>query len=65
VRYILWEKLDPEKQDSFHDSRGIAAVFHTSVSRKIDTIIIRESYVIYSKINYREYQTDAQHSPSP
>lgn len=62
VRYILWEELDLERQDSFHDSRGTAAVFHTSVPRKTDTQVIQESYTAYSKItNYRKYRT--QYSP--
>lgn len=61
MRYVLWEELDLEKQGSFHDSRGIAAVFHTSVSRKIDIQIIRESDMVCSTItNYRKIETDAQ-----
>lgn len=57
VKYILWEELDLEKQDSFHDSRGIAAVFHTSVSRKTDTQAIKR---LLHDLVYRKYRTVAQ-----
>lgn len=66
ARCILWEKLDLEKQDSFHDSRDTAAVFHTSVTRKIETQVIREPCMICSKITgYRKYKTHALYSLRP
>lgn len=65
VKYIPWEELDLEKQDSFHDSRGIAAIFHISVSRKIDTQV-KKNYIICPKImNYRKKRTNAQYSSQP
>lgn len=66
VKYIPWEELDLEKQDSFHDSRGIAAIFHISVSRKIDTQVKKKNYIICPKImNYRKKRTNAQYSSQP